>query len=70
MYKQCIFHKSNKRSVFKNTILSLSQFLLRPLPMRTLINALERNATKYKGEVTDYCGVAVWGYGIIYTKSR
>ena len=62
--------KSNKRSVFKNTILSLSHFLLRPLPMRTLINALERNATKYKGEVTDYCGVAVWGYGMREVNNR
>ena len=32
--------------------------------MRTLIRALEKNATRYKGTVSNYCGIAVWGYGM------
>lgn len=55
--------RSNSRAWYKNLVFSISHFLLRPLPMKTLIYALDKNASKYKGIESDFCGVAVWGYG-------
>lgn len=55
---------SLSRKWYKNTILNTSHYLLRPVPLRWLINKIEKNATKYRNLDSDYCGVAVWGYGI------
>ena len=32
--------------------------------MNTFVRMLDRSAVKYRGVECDYCGVAVWGYGM------
>lgn len=59
-----IIKESTSRAWYKNLLVFISHQLLSFLPMKSLIKALERNAIQYKGTVSDYCGVAVWGYGV------
>lgn len=73
MYNRFQFYKSlidlknikeaTTRAWYKNALVFMFHYLLRLVPMKMLISALEKNATKYKGVKSKFCGVAVWGYG-------
>jgi len=54
---------SKERSWYKNAILYISRIMLLPIPMRALVRKLDENALQYRHLQSDYCGVAVWGYG-------
>ncbi len=51
------------RSWYKNTVLVMSQVLLRPIPMSFLMRKIDENAKQYQNQKSVYCAVAVWGYG-------
>lgn len=55
---------SKERSWYKNLILYISRVFLWPVPMITLVRKLDENALKYRNVQSDFCGVAVWGYGL------
>lgn len=52
-----------KRGFIKNFILLLSHiiFLFESFPC--LVKKIEKNALLYNNQYSDFCGVAVWGYG-------
>ena len=74
MFKKFRFYKTlmdlkntvpaSRRSLAKNIFLIFSRFLLMPIPIRTIIKKIEYNAMQYRSVKSDYCAVAVWGYGM------
>lgn len=56
---------SRNRNLFKNCLLVISHFLLRPMSLHAIVQKIENNAIKYKDcDSSHHCGVVVWGYGI------
>lgn len=56
---------NKNRNIFKNLLLVCSHVLLKPMKLSTIVRRIEKNAMQFSGcESSNYCGVAVWGYGI------
>ena len=59
-----IVSPSHERIWYKNVVLNISQFILRPIPLSFFVKRIVNNAMKYHHNITNCCAVAVWGYGM------
>ena len=58
------------RSTLKNLTLMISHVLLKPVSMKSLVHKIVSNATRYSGQQSECCGIAVWGYGMREVNKR
>lgn len=52
-----------RRGIVKNMTLLLAHIFLSVISFKTIVKAMEKNATKYRGLKTNYRAGVAWGYG-------